>query len=209
MKSNLRKVLLICSISPLLMAILCEKEEALAPIVYNETKVTISESVNFSLNDTLWIKGRVSTMIFDEGLADSIRNPNEDVQDIISVLRLKKANGNSNTSEAINAFKIVSSIGSYDFLGACPTSELIAVGPPTQDGQFFEYLIGLVPQMQGDFVLSWVGSVNLLNDNLNIQILEKYPIGARVNILGLTKCGITSTLDNVRASKDEFFFSIN
>ncbi len=199
---------MICAASPLLMAALCEKTEDLAPLVYNETKVTLSEGPNFSINDTLWISGEVSSMIFDEVSQDSIINSNETIRDIISVMRLKIANRTSNTIEAINEFDLVTRAGSIDFLGACPESELIAKAPLTENGQAYRYEIGLVPKNSGDFVLSWLEPVDLKNSVLNTQILEKYPVNGDKNNLGLTKCGITSTILNISESKDEFFFSV-
>lgn len=209
MNTNIRKILLICSISPLLMAVLCEKFDDLPPLIYNQTKVTLSEGPIFSISDTLWISGEVSSMIYDEGEQDSIMNSNEAIKDIISILRLKSANGNSNTVEAINEFEMVTRVGSIDFLGACPESELIAQAPLTDNGQNYKYEIGLIPKNSGDFVLSWLEPVNLRNSVLNIQILEKYPVNGDENYLGLTKCGITSSLYDVKESRRGFFFSVN
>lgn len=209
MNTNIRKILLICSISPLLMAVLCEKVDDLPSLIYSEAKVTLSEGPIFSISDTLWISGEVSSMIYDEGAQDSIMNSNEAIRDIISILRLKSANGNSNTIEAINEFEIVTRVGSIDFLGACPESELIAIAPLTESGQSYMYEIALIPKSTGDFVLSWLEPVNLRNSVLNTQILEKYPVNGDENYLGLTKCGITSTISDVKESKDEFFFLVN
>lgn len=209
MKNRLRKALLICSFAPLLMSVLCERQDDFSVAVMNKTNVTLSESANFTINDTLWVSGIVSSMVFDEGVGDSIMNTNEWSEDIISVLRLKTANVNSNTIEAINEFKLVTRIGSNDFLGACPESELIAVAPLTDNGQNYKYELGLVPEKSGDFVLSWLKPVNLKNSNLNIEILENYPVNGSNNSLGLTKCGITSAIFDVKESKRSFFFSVN
>ncbi len=209
MKAHTRKLLLICAVSPLLMSVLCEREEPARSLIYNKTKVLLSEGPNFSISDTLWISGQVSSMIYDEDKGDSIMNSNEWIRDIISVMRLKTADRISNTTEAINEFKIIALTGSIDFLGACPDSELIAIGPLTEDGQSYEYEIGLLPQNTGDFVLSWLEPANLKNSKLHIEILEKYPINGRDNYLGLTKCGITSTIPDIEKSRREFFFSVN
>lgn len=209
MRKNIRKALLVCSASPLFMAILCEKVDELSPLIYNDIHVSVSEASNFSTSDTLWISAKVSSMVFDEGVQDSIRNSNEFVSDIISVLRMKSENRTSNTTEAIRDFEIVTRTGSIDFLGACPESELIANGPLTANGQSYMYEIGLVPKNAGDFVLAWRPGSALQNSELNQQILEKYPIQGDTNQLGLTKCGITSTLLDVKSSSNEFFFTID
>lgn len=208
MRKNIRKALLVCSASPLFMAVLCEKVDELPPLIYNDIHVSVSEASNFSTSDTLWISAKVSSLVFDEGVQDSIRNSNEFVSDIISVLRMKSENRTSNTTEAIRDFEIVTRTGSIDFLGACPESELIANAPLTANRQSYMYEIGLVPINAGDFVLAWRPGSALQNSELNQQILEKYPIQGDTNQLGLTKCGITSTLLDVKSSSNEFFFTV-
>lgn len=200
---------MILCVSPFLMAILCEKEEPFPPIVFNKTKVTLSEGSNFSTSDTLWISGKVSSMVYNEGTGDSLMNSDDRIRDIISIMRLKTADEVSNTSEAINEFELVTRIGNIDFLGACPESELIALGLLTESGQQFAYEIGLVPQNMGDFVLSWLEPAILTNSNLNTQILGKYPVKGDRNYLGLSKCGITYSILDVKASRNEFFFTVN
>ncbi len=207
MNTKIRKLLLVCSCSPLLMSVLCEKEDDFSSLIYPETKVTLSEGPIFSTNDTLWISGEVTTMLFDEIAQDSILNTNGAINTTISVLRLKPADRNSNTVEAINEFELVTRIGSID-LGVCPEAELIANGPRTENGKTYRYEIGLVPKNTGDFALNWLLGADLKNNNLNLEILEKYPINGDINQLGLTKCGITSTKIDLRESKDEFFFTV-
>ena len=210
MKKNLRKALFICTFSPLLMAVLCEPEPDPEFILRdNQTKVLLSEGPTFAVNDTLWISGNVTSMAFDEISGDSIMNPNEWSQDIISVMRLRSAVNTSNTIQAIEEFDLVSQVGSIDFLGVCPESELIAIGPLSETGEQYAYRIGLIPKNTGDFVLSWLDPVNLRNANLNVQILANYPIDGNANTLGLTKCGVTSTRPDVAEARREYFFTVN
>ena len=207
-KNNLRKAVLVSLMASMLMAFQCEEEFLGGPFVYNQTKVSLSEGPAFSVGDTLWISGEVSSMIFDEGLQDSVMNPDESVSDVISVLRMRSQTGPSNTLEAISEFGLVRRIGGIDFLGACPESELIAIAPLTENGQGFAYEIGLVARNSGDFVLSWVNPADLQNSDLNVQLLSRYPIDGDDNALGLTRCGITSTRLNVSGTRREFFFSV-
>ena len=205
---KIRKRVLVSAFAPLPLAVICEEEEAFAPLVYNEISISLSEGPDFSINDTLWISGTVSSLVFDEEAQDSIPNPNESIHDIFSVLRLQSANNRSNTIEAIAEFDLVPRGGSFDFLGACPESELIAIAPLTANGDRYAYELGLVPQNTGDFVLSWLEPVVLRNPDLNLEILESYPLHGNTNTLGLTKCGITSTLPDVRSGRRAFFFSV-
>ena len=210
MKKNLRKALLIFVLSPLLMAVLCEPEPDPEVILRdNQTKVLLSDGPAFTVNDTLWISGNVTSMAFDEISGDSIMNPNEWMRDIISVMRLRPAVNSSNTIQAVEEFDLVSQIGSIDFLGVCPESELVAIGPLSETGEQYAYRIGLIPKNTGDFVLSWLEPVHLRNASLNTQILAGYPVGGNGNALGLTKCGVTSTRLDVAEARREYFFTVN
>ena len=207
MNSKIKKLLLVCSCFLLLMSFQCDKEEY--PVLTNpETKVTLSEAAVFSTNDTLWITGVASTMVYNEDTQDSIPNTNENLSEVISVLRLQPENRTSNTTDAVNDFELITRTGTIDFLGACPEADIIANGPRTANGMSYSYEIGLVPKNTGDFALNWVLGASLTNGNLNLEILEKYPIDGDTNQLGLTKCGITSTLLNVSASKRAYFFTV-
>jgi len=208
MKNSLGKTVLISLMASVLMAFQCEEEPLEGPFVYNQTKVSLSQGPEFAVGDTLWITGEVSSMIFDEGLQDSVMNPDESVSDLISVLRMRTQTGPSNTLEAISEFGLVRRIGGIDFLGACPESELIAIGPLTENGQGFAYEIGLVPRNSGDFVLSWVNPADLQNTDLNVQLLSRYPLDGDDNALGLTRCGITYTRLNVSGTRRQFFFTV-
>ena len=198
------------AVSPLLMAVLCEPEPVPEfVLVENQTRVSLSEGPDFSLGDTLWISGKVTSMSFDELSGDSIRNPNEWEQDIISVMRLKPAVGRSNTIEAVNEFDLVAPTGSIEFLGVCPESELVAIGPLDASETHYRYRIGLVPKNAGDFTLSWLQPVILRNADLNTGILDQYPVDGSGNSLGLTKCNITYTRSEVAEARREYFFTVN
>lgn len=195
--------------SHLFMSVLCEREEEQDITTRGLFKVTVPEESNFNVTDTLWITGRVSAMLFNETTGDSLMNPNESIRDIFSVMRLKTGDSFSNTVEAISEFELVSPAGGTDFLGSCPESELIARAPLTENGEQYRYQLGLVPNNAGDFVLSWLEPVELLNEDLNIRILQKYPVDGRTDYLGLTKCGVGYAIENVSQKRREFFFTVN
>jgi glutamine cyclotransferase len=209
MRTSLRKIVLIISTSPLLLAVLCEKDNFDTLAVPNETKVSISQGPNFSLNDTIWVSGQVSSMLFDEVTSDSIRNPNETIKDLVDVLQLTEENGDSNTKEALIDFEIIVLKGVTELARQCPESKLITVAELRTDMSFYEYEIGFVAKTSGDFVLSWEGPIILKNDNRNTEILNSYPVKGETNFLGLTNCEITSLILDVESSGDEFFFTVN
>ncbi len=209
MKTSLKKTLPIIAAAPLLMAVLCEKVDFEPQLIANETRVTLSQGPSFMTNDTIWVFGRVSAMVFDEGILDSIRNPNETIQDVIEVFKLQQEDGDSNTTGALKDFDLIIRKGKTDVVEKCSESGLIAIGVLAENEANYEYEIGLLGNVTGDFVLSWSGPVSLENTNLNTAILENYPVKEQTNFLGLTNCGITSTIPDVEASRDEFFFTIN
>lgn len=210
MKKNLRKAFLLAALSPMLMAVLCESEPDPEFILAdNQTRVSLSEGPVFSRGDTLWVSGKVTSMSFDELSGDSIRNPNEWEQDIISVMRLRPAVDKSNTLEAVEEFDLVTQTGSIDFLGVCPESELVAIGPLDESETHYAYRLGLVLKNTGDFVLSWVEPVILKNADLNTEILTQYPVEGNSSTLGLSKCGITYTRLEVAEARREYFFTVN
>ena len=209
MKKGIRTTLLLVTASQLFMAVLCEREEIGQVTTRNPFTVTVSNEANFSINDTLWITGRVSSQLFNETTGDSVMNTNQFTRDIISVMRLKTAAENTNTVEALEEFELVAEVGTTDFLGRCPESELIAQAPLAENGQQYAYRIGLVALNSGDFVLSWVEPVTLVNERLNTQILENYPINSRSNKLGLLKCGVGNFIEDVNTDRRSFFFEVN
>lgn len=208
MNSKARKLAVVCSFSLLLMSFQCDTDD-IANLIYPKTKVTISEGTVFTANDTIWITGVATTLIYDVDAQDSIPNVNQSLQEVISVLRLRPAERNSNSIDAVKDFELVSRIGTIDFLGACPEADIIPNGPRMANETSYRYEIGLVPKSSGDFALNWNTGAVFNNRSINLEILEKYPINGDNNQLGLTKCGITSTLLEVDNSKSTYFFSVD
>ncbi len=205
---KITKVFMLACMSPLLMATQCDDDFSDVELTYAVPKVQISEGPDFSINDTVWIRSKVTANVYDEISGDSIPNPNNFTREIISIMRLREENSRTNASEAISNFILVKRSGDIDFLGACPEADLIAQTELVQNGQTFEYEIGLIPQNVGNFVLSWVEPITLLNNNLNTGILSNYPLEGSTDRLGLSKCGVGSFVDNVSTSRREYFFSV-
>jgi hypothetical protein len=205
---NSAKMLLVCCLAPLLMAIQCDDDFGDTSFVYPIPQVGISEGPNFTVNDTIWLKSRVTSKIFDEITGDSIADQNDLTREIISVMRLNEATDRTNALPAISEFDFVKRTGNIDFLGACPEADLVAKTELVQEGQFFEYEIGIIPKNLGDFVLSWVEPVTLKNNNLHIEILSRYPLEGSTTRLGLSKCGIGSFFEDVIESRSHYFFSV-
>jgi len=208
MKNRTRKLFVIC-LAILLMAFQCDDDFGDTSFVYPIPQVGVSEGPNFSVNDTIWLKSRVTSKVFDEITGDSIPDQNDLTREIISVMRLNEATDRTNASQALSEFNFIERIGTIDFLGACPEADLVAKTERVQEGQFFEYEIGIIPKKIGDFVLSWVEPVALRNNDLHIEILSRYPLeGGSTTRLGLSKCGIGSFIDNVTESRRQYFFSV-
>src|SRR5690554_4312362 len=66
--------------APLLMATTCEDDLEENTIVYNVYKTQVTPEYSFSMNDTIWISGKISSKVYDEAVNDSIflENPHTD-----------------------------------------------------------------------------------------------------------------------------------
>ncbi|MET1260728.1 hypothetical protein ABV409_15375 [Flagellimonas sp. DF-77] len=210
MKQTKRKLGLLLATTPLFLAALCDPaDELIGPsLERNAFKVRISEAFTYAVNDTLWINGKVSSMLVNSDTGDSVPSMEPSTRDIISVMRLVQGDDFSNTEEALDQFSAIASIGSTDVLGACPESELIAIAPIAASEAEFEYRVGLVALAPGDYVLSWLEPVRLRNGNLNTELLDNYPVSGRDDYLGLTKCGVGYSVENVSQERRSFFFTV-
>lgn len=214
--TDLRHALVVFLTSPLLfLAAICDPDDDNTPTIFYDdiARVEVSQGPVFTLNDTIWITGRFTSMAYDSRLQDSIPFPEEFVTDNFRIGRMETASTLSgtlgkNAEEAVDEFDFVIRSGNIGPLGSCPTASLIAIAPLTDNGENFLYEIGLKPRNTGDFVLSWNRPVRLQNPTVNIEILEKYPWQGDGNYLGFTACGITTTQDQVAEEKRDFFFTV-
>lgn len=191
--------------SLLLMSFQCDDESS-EVIITNNFKTTVS-AADITLNDTLWISGRVSSQAFNETLGDSIPSDFNN-GDLVSIYRLRPADNQSNSVDAINNFEIIEEVGQTSPLGACPNGGLSIEGVLSDNSTQYRYTIGLKPTVQGDYVLLWDTDSNLTNIDRNTEILSNYPVDGNPNSIEFDNCGIVSTLPNIETSDQLYFFSV-
>ncbi|SFR52329.1 hypothetical protein SAMN04490243_2579 [Robiginitalea myxolifaciens] len=211
MKMNTRKLLALCCLASLLLAAFCDPidEPTDIDLAPKNFRISLTEGPQIGLTDTLWISARASTNYFDRISGDSIEFLENPPADVITIMRLQEAIGQSNTIQAVEEFVIVPETGSIDFLGACPEASVIFGGDLNQGESAFRYRIGLVPSRTGDYMISWDDFIEFRNSDLNYPILANYPIENNPFRVGLESCGIIATIPNVRQRQREFFFSVN
>lgn len=192
-------------LSLLLMSFQCDDEPD-EIIITNNFKATISDT-NLSLNDTLWITGRISSQAFNETLGDSIPNDFNN-GDLVSIYRLRPATNQSNSVDAINNFEIIEEVGQTSRLGACPNGGLAIEGVLSEDNSEYRYRVGLKSTVEGDYILSWNFDTNITNTDRNTEILSNYPVDGNPNTIEFDNCGIVSTLPNIDTSDRLYFFSV-
>lgn len=200
-----KSLCLLFAFSLLLMSFQCD-DEPNQLIITNNFKATVSAS-DITLNDTLWISGRVSSQAFDEISGDSIPIDFTD-GDLISVYRLRPANNQSNSVDAIDNFEIIEEVGQTSRLGACTNGGLSIQGILSDNSSEYIYRIGLKPTIEGDFVLNWNFNTTITNIDRNIEILSNYPVDGNPNTIEFDNCGIVSVLPNIDTSDRLYFFSV-
>lgn len=216
LSTHLRHALVILVTSPLLLlAAICDPDEIGPTTIYYDdiANVLVSQGPTFTTNDTIWVLGRFTSMAYDDVLRDSIPFPEERVNDIFRIARLETASTltgglGKNAEEAVDEFEFVTRTGEVDFLGSCPSANVVAIAPLSVDGQNYIYEIGLKPKNTGDFVLNWERLVRLQNGSVNLEVLQKYPWQGDANYLGLTACGITNSRADVEGENRDFFFTV-
>ena len=207
MKSTLRKAIPAILSLPLLFAFQCEEDPEF-DLVFNPTRVTLSQGPVFSRTDTLWITGQVSSRAYDRISRDSILPEDSWMQDVFGVLRLQPATNTFNSMGVVSDFKLVVREGTVEPIGRCPECEMAVIGILSEDGSKYRYAVGLVPKTIGDFVLSSLSLSTLVNEELNVDILANYPLDGSTNTLGMNLCGTTSTRLGVAGERLDFFFTV-
>ena len=190
----------------LLMSFQCE-DEIDDVIRVNNFKATVSEAT-ISLNDTLWIRGRVSSQAFDEATGDSIPSDGFNNREFISLYRLRPTDDEGNSIDAVNNFEIIQEVGPISDPGQCPNSGIVIEGVLTDDGSEYRYRVGLKPSIVADYVLVWNFDSTITNTNRNTEILASYPVDGNTTTIEFNKCGIISILPDINASDRLYFFSV-
>jgi len=204
----MKKIYKMFLLAPLLMAFQCD-DELESSLEFNEFKVNITSSENLRINDTIWITGKISSRVFDTSVGDSIFFNEFTFGDYVSVMKLKEADQNGNSIDAIDRFNIVNTIGNLEFVDICRNSDITPISQLSENSQFYEYKIGFVPLEIGDYVFSWNNKTIISNVNRNLFILSDYPINGNPKALELNKCGSFSSIPNIDNSDSEYFFSVD
>ena len=153
---------------------------------FDSYKVNITPASSFSLNDTIWIKGKVSSHVYDLSKNDSIFNE-KPLGDIFSIYKFIEPTQASNCIDAIDKFELIFDIGEYLFDPSCENASMQAIPVLAKNGSFYTYRIGLRPSLPGDFVVSWRNAA-IQNEDRNEFIIESYPIEDHPNGIGFISC---------------------
>lgn len=201
MKTYILRIILL---APLLMAFQCD-DEIESTLIFSDYKTSITPAASFSTNDTIWIKGIISSKIFDTAVSDSIFNEDPQV-DVFSVFKLIPPTEISNCKDALDEFELIFDIGDYSFLSACENADIQALPSLNSDTTLYTYRLGLQPLTTGDFVISLQNGI-LQNEDRNTDIIENYLIENNPNQIGFDRCGsISSRILN--DSDKEYYFTV-
>lgn len=201
MKKKINLIILL----PLIMAFQCEEEFLESNLKYNIFKVKISAEYSFSLNDTIWLNGKISNKVFDLKLNDSViaEKPRSDV---FSIYKFIKPTGITNCEDAINKFDLIFKTGQYSNLPKCNNAKLNVVPEIDNNNLFYTYRLGLIPKTKGDFVISWEDGV-IENLERNVFIINNYLILNHPNQIGFNSCNNVSWR-YFNESEKEYYFRI-
>jgi hypothetical protein len=199
-----KKIIKLLILAPILMAFQCD-DEIESSIELNDYKVNITAASSFSLDDTIWIEGKISSQVYDAALKDSIFNNSPQI-DVFSVYQFIKPTKNSNCIDAIDKFEVIFDIGEYSFLPNCENSQITALPELDKNSSFYTYRIGFKPLVSGDFVVSWNNGV-IQNKNRNEFIIDDYMIDNHPNQIGFNSCNNVSWR-YLNESDKEYYFNI-
>ncbi|WP_340065673.1 hypothetical protein [Ascidiimonas aurantiaca] len=200
-----KKLCIFILIAPLLMAFQCEDEFEERPLVYNVYKTKVTPGSHFSVNDTIWITGRVSSNAFDESMNDSVFS-NSPQKDVFSIYKFFEPNDLSNVRDAINQFTLVFEIGQFSFLPVCENAQIQALPELENNSGLYIYKIGLRPITTGDYVISWQNAI-IQNSDRNEFIIDNYPIENNPDQIGFNSCGSLSWRF-LNESEKEYYFKV-
>lgn len=195
-------------LAPILMAFQCSDDDNFSNTkIFNNYNVEITPQSSFSINDTIWINGKISSMVFDTEINDSIFS-NPPLSDAILVMKfIAPTNSSSfNCKDAIDKFELIPELGGLTFLPVCENAQMSTHSELSADSTYYSHRIGLKPLYTGDYVLSWHSS-SLTNQNRNEYIFYEYQLDLFPNDLGFNKCGSQSWINAVE-SDHQFYFRV-
>ena len=201
----LRKLFNILLLTPFLMAFQCDKDEPDNTYIFNKFEVSVTPQASFSINDTIWINGKISSKVFDTSVNDSIFLDRIQ-EDNFSVMKFIQPTQSFNCKDAIDKFELITELGNLSFYSECENGDMWVQPELSSNGSFYTYRIGLKAVNTGDFVLSWNES-SLTNANRNQYILNDYPLELHPNQIGFNKCG-NVFWKHASESDKEFYFRV-
>lgn len=204
MKKNYKSIFKYILLAPLLMAFQCDNEDV-STIEYNTYSLKITPQKTFSLNDTIWIEGRVSAKAFDTAINDSIFNDNNQAN-TFSIYKFMTPTELSNAKDAIDSFELIYDVGNFSFFESCENAQVFADAVLDNNRLFYTYKLGLKPKSTGDFIISGLES-KIQNIERNLAIAENYPIERHPKQIGFLKCDAVSWLF-IEDATGEFLFTV-
>ena len=199
-----KRIIQLLLLSPFLMSFQCD-EEPEGQLFFNSYKVAISESSNFSTGETIWIEGKVSALVFDTAVNDSVFTE-QPLPDEFSIYQLITPDALSNAKDAANKFEMVADRGEFALSPPCDNA-LLRIWPELdENNQFYSYRIGITTNEPGDYVLSWRDGI-IQNSNRHTFIIENYPIENHPNQIGFNTCNQVSWRF-LNESEREFYFTV-
>ncbi|MBC3845999.1 hypothetical protein H8K90_06390 [Winogradskyella echinorum] len=201
----MKKIFKIILFTPFLLAMQCDDDSTESTLIFNDYNVYITPQSSFSVNDTIWLEGIVSSKAYDLAINDSII-ANRSTGDTFSIMKFIEPTQSSNCKDAIDKFELIYNIGLSTFLPICENAQMTLHSEISNDNLSYKYKIGLKALDPGDYVVSWQNSI-VKNENRNEYIIENYPIEHHANQIGYNKCGNVSWRF-LNESDKEYYFSI-
>jgi|SRR5690606_19123282 len=190
------------ALSFFLMAFQCDDEDE---FVYNTFKISVTPQATFSLQDTIWVKGKISSKIYNAETNDSIPYINPPIQEVFFVMKLIDSNSDANSEGALEQFKIINDLGE-SFLWRCDKSDLRIESVLNSQGDTYNFKIGFVPLQTADYVFSFTEG-KLTNPERNENIVQNYVLSSRPDAIGFERCGEYS-YRILNETIREFYFSV-
>lgn len=197
----MKKIAKILPFIILLMSFQCNDEHY--EKVHPKPTIKVSENTVLKINDTIWIRGFVSSKLYDTQINDSVFYSNPYIESL-SLMKLVTPNDLRNSVGAVKRFKLVNQIGTLN-ASSCKESSL-SIKTVLNKDRFYEYKIGIIPLNKGDFFIS-SSMGKIINLNKNTNILNNYTTPNNNNFINFERCGVyNSRLTS--ESESEYFFKV-
>jgi len=205
LKQMMKRFIIVLLLLPILMAMQCNEDDGDTSLAFNDYNIYITPQQSFSINDTIWINGIVSSRAYDLNTNDSI-TADRTTGDTFSLFKFTESTQNFNCIDAIDKFELIYDIGGASFLPSCENAQMTVHPETTIDSLSYKYRIGLKALYEGDYVISWQNSV-IQNEDRNEFIINNYPLENHSNQIGFNKCGDLSWR-YLNESDKEYYFNV-